>query len=228
MSTTTRQRCRCHHVAIVVLSESAFSSRRCREVGEDQGEGEDASTTARQQQRVVGHVTRCHCHIVSIGVVWPRIFPLSSIRSPAHVLPNHNRAPITPGLYRNTTRVTPPESRLTTSEERVTRSTPKSRAHCACASLTTPSSVTFPASRPVATLVFPNAFRKHCPRLYFAIKMVSLSGQRGGSYAALESDDAIVSRLARQDRVPWYNKPNLRSLYFLMAPTCLGAEILFG
>ena len=49
-----------------------------------------------------------------------------------------------------------------------------------------------------------------------------------GSYAQLESDDAVVSRLAQQDRVPWYNKPNLRLLYLLLFPTCLGVEMTSG
>ena len=48
------------------------------------------------------------------------------------------------------------------------------------------------------------------------------------SYAQLESNDAIVSRLARQDNVPWYNKPNLRLLYFFMFPTCVGVEMTSG
>ena len=49
-----------------------------------------------------------------------------------------------------------------------------------------------------------------------------------GSYAQLESNDAVVSRLARQDQVPWYSKPNLRLLYILMFPTCLGVEMTNG
>ncbi|KAF8556793.1 hypothetical protein OG21DRAFT_1506201 [Imleria badia] len=48
------------------------------------------------------------------------------------------------------------------------------------------------------------------------------------SYAQLESNDAIVSRLAQQDKVPWYSKPNLRVLYFLIAPTCIGVEMTSG
>ena len=49
-----------------------------------------------------------------------------------------------------------------------------------------------------------------------------------GNYAQLESNDAIVSRLAEQDKVPWYSKPNLRLLYFLMVPTCIGVEMTSG
>lgn len=54
--------------------------------------------------------------------------------------------------------------------------------------------------------------------------------QRGGqgSYAQLEDNDAFVSRLAQQDKVSWYNKPNLRLLYLLMLPTCLGVEMTSG
>ena len=49
-----------------------------------------------------------------------------------------------------------------------------------------------------------------------------------GNYAQLESNDAIVSRLAQQDKVPWYSKPNLCLLYLLMFPTCLGVEMTSG
>ncbi|KAJ7886890.1 general substrate transporter [Mycena olivaceomarginata] len=40
--------------------------------------------------------------------------------------------------------------------------------------------------------------------------------------------DAIVSRLAAQDTVPWYRKPNLRALYLVLLPTCIGVEMTSG
>ena len=49
-----------------------------------------------------------------------------------------------------------------------------------------------------------------------------------GKYTQLGSKDAIVSRLAQQDNVPWHRKPNLRLLYLLMFPACLGVEMAFG
>jgi len=49
-----------------------------------------------------------------------------------------------------------------------------------------------------------------------------------GRYVPLDSNDMIVSRLARQDNIPWYSKPNLRLLYFLMFPACLGVEMTSG
>ena len=49
-----------------------------------------------------------------------------------------------------------------------------------------------------------------------------------GSYTQLDSNDTIVSRRLEQDKVPWYSKPNLRILYVLMAPTCLGVEMTSG
>ena len=57
-----------------------------------------------------------------------------------------------------------------------------------------------------------------------------MDSRRGGqgSYAQLDSNDTIVSRLAQQDKGPWYSKPNLRRLYFLMFPTCLGVEMTNG
>lgn len=39
---------------------------------------------------------------------------------------------------------------------------------------------------------------------------------------------ALVSELARLDTTPWYKKPNLRLLYLLMFPTCLGVEMTSG
>ena len=52
--------------------------------------------------------------------------------------------------------------------------------------------------------------------------------QPGDDHALLESNDMIVSRLAQKDKLPWYNKPNLRLLYLLMALTCLGVEVTSG
>ncbi|KAI9574397.1 hypothetical protein HD554DRAFT_2229861 [Boletus coccyginus] len=49
-----------------------------------------------------------------------------------------------------------------------------------------------------------------------------------GSYVPLNSNDTTVSQLAQQDNIPWYSKPNLRLLYFLTFPTCLGVEMTSG
>ncbi|KAJ7694432.1 hexose transporter [Mycena rosella] len=40
--------------------------------------------------------------------------------------------------------------------------------------------------------------------------------------------DAIVTRLAAEDAVPWYRKPNLRVLYLILLPTCIGVEMTSG
>ncbi|KAG6841298.1 hypothetical protein C0991_012468 [Blastosporella zonata] len=40
--------------------------------------------------------------------------------------------------------------------------------------------------------------------------------------------DPIVTRLAELDDTPWYKKPNLRMLYILMFPTCIGVEMTSG
>lgn len=42
------------------------------------------------------------------------------------------------------------------------------------------------------------------------------------------SADPIVTRLANADKIPWYRKPNLRALYFLLFPTCMGIELTSG
>ncbi|KAK7028338.1 hexose transporter [Favolaschia claudopus] len=46
--------------------------------------------------------------------------------------------------------------------------------------------------------------------------------------AALNTNDAVVTRLAGEDTVPWYKKPNLRILYLLLFPTCIGVEMTSG
>ncbi|KAI0018042.1 general substrate transporter [Xylariomycetidae sp. FL0641] len=42
------------------------------------------------------------------------------------------------------------------------------------------------------------------------------------------ASDPIVTRLANEDRVRWYRKPNLRFLYLLLFPTCMGIELTSG
>ncbi|KAI9574364.1 general substrate transporter, partial [Boletus coccyginus] len=44
----------------------------------------------------------------------------------------------------------------------------------------------------------------------------------------LDSSDTVVTRLALQDNIPWHSKPNLRLLYLLMVPTCLGVMVTTG
>jgi hypothetical protein len=39
---------------------------------------------------------------------------------------------------------------------------------------------------------------------------------------------ALVSEMAMQDKTPWYKKPNLRILYLVFLPTCLGVEMTSG
>lgn len=40
--------------------------------------------------------------------------------------------------------------------------------------------------------------------------------------------DSIVTRLANEDKLPWYRKPNLRYLYFMLVPTCMGIQMTSG
>lgn len=42
------------------------------------------------------------------------------------------------------------------------------------------------------------------------------------------TSDPILTRLANEDKVPWYKKPNLRLLYLLLFPTCMGIEMTSG
>lgn len=40
--------------------------------------------------------------------------------------------------------------------------------------------------------------------------------------------DPIVTKLANEDQVSWYKKRNLRYLYFMLVPTCMGIQITSG
>lgn len=40
--------------------------------------------------------------------------------------------------------------------------------------------------------------------------------------------DPVVTRLVAEDKVAWYRKKNLRNLYLLLFPTCMGIEITSG
>jgi hypothetical protein len=49
-----------------------------------------------------------------------------------------------------------------------------------------------------------------------------------GAAAAARQADPILTRIVEQDQVPWYRKRNLRRLYFLLLPTCIGIEMTSG
>jgi hypothetical protein len=40
--------------------------------------------------------------------------------------------------------------------------------------------------------------------------------------------EPVLTRLVEQDTVPWYRKKNLRVLYALLLPTCIGIEMTSG
>ncbi|MCJ1441508.1 MAG: hypothetical protein MMC23_001997 [Stictis urceolatum] len=42
------------------------------------------------------------------------------------------------------------------------------------------------------------------------------------------TSDPILTRIVEEDKVPWYKKPNLRTLYLLLFPTCMGVEMTSG
>jgi hypothetical protein len=43
-----------------------------------------------------------------------------------------------------------------------------------------------------------------------------------------EHVDPRLTRIAQADKVPWYQKPNLRFLYLILVPTGLGVEWTSG
>jgi hypothetical protein len=46
--------------------------------------------------------------------------------------------------------------------------------------------------------------------------------------ASATAAEPVLTRLVNQDLVPWYRKPNLRVLYMLLLPTCIGIEMTSG
>lgn len=46
--------------------------------------------------------------------------------------------------------------------------------------------------------------------------------------AAIGASDPIITRISEEDKVPWYKKPNLRYLYLMLFPTCMGIELTSG
>ncbi|KAH0842411.1 hypothetical protein AYO21_10514 [Fonsecaea monophora] len=42
------------------------------------------------------------------------------------------------------------------------------------------------------------------------------------------ASDPILTRIAEEDKVPWFRKRNLRYLYFMLFPTCMGIELTSG
>jgi len=42
------------------------------------------------------------------------------------------------------------------------------------------------------------------------------------------SGDPILTDIVSRDNVSWIRKPNLRKLYFLLVPACIGIEITSG
>ena len=41
-------------------------------------------------------------------------------------------------------------------------------------------------------------------------------------------NDTFLQRHVQEDKVPWYRKRNLRLLYLVMFPTCIGIEMTSG
>jgi hypothetical protein len=42
------------------------------------------------------------------------------------------------------------------------------------------------------------------------------------------ADASEIQRLLAEDQTPWYQKPNLRRLYFFLVPAALGVEMTSG
>lgn len=40
--------------------------------------------------------------------------------------------------------------------------------------------------------------------------------------------EETITRIVREDKTPWYKKPNLRLLYLALFPACMGVEMTSG
>ncbi|KAF1976880.1 hexose transporter-like protein [Bimuria novae-zelandiae CBS 107.79] len=49
-----------------------------------------------------------------------------------------------------------------------------------------------------------------------------------GNAAKAKQADPVLTRIVQQDHVPWYRKRNLRTLYALLLPCCIGIEMTSG
>ncbi|KAF2494800.1 general substrate transporter [Lophium mytilinum] len=49
-----------------------------------------------------------------------------------------------------------------------------------------------------------------------------------GTVHVVGAADPILTRVVAEDKVSWYKKPNLRILYLLLLPTCIGIEMTSG
>ncbi|KDR84409.1 hypothetical protein GALMADRAFT_1340873 [Galerina marginata CBS 339.88] len=54
------------------------------------------------------------------------------------------------------------------------------------------------------------------------------SAEQGKAKVAVAPTEQIVTQLAQLDTTPWYRKPNLRLLYLILFPTCIGVEMTSG
>jgi hypothetical protein len=54
--------------------------------------------------------------------------------------------------------------------------------------------------------------------------MVGIRKRTGEKGAA----EPVLTRLAEDDTISWYRKPNLRLLYILLFPACMGIELTSG
>jgi hypothetical protein len=51
---------------------------------------------------------------------------------------------------------------------------------------------------------------------------------KGATTKQTGAADPVIQKAAQADPVPWYKKPNLRHLYFMLFPTCMGIELTSG
>lgn len=56
----------------------------------------------------------------------------------------------------------------------------------------------------------------------------SLPNSRMGLIDLGREADPVLTRIVDEDKVRWWKKPNLRLLYLLLYPTCMGIEITSG
>lgn len=55
-----------------------------------------------------------------------------------------------------------------------------------------------------------------------ATKVLNLKTREVGA------SDPVLTRIAEEDKIPWFRKRNLRYLYFMLFPACMGIELTSG
>lgn len=80
----------------------------------------------------------------------------------------------------------------------------------------------------VGTLFIARKVEQERPLPSSAAREAKMVAFKTAEKAQTGESDPILTRLANEDKVPWYRKRNLRLLYLLLFPACMGIELTSG